>query len=84
MPARELLGDMLLESGQPTEALAEYKTSLTLDPKRFRTLYGAGVAAARSGDRDKARLYYAQLVDMVGGAAGRPEVANAREYLASK
>ena len=32
LPARELLGDMLLESGHPQEALAAYKSSLITDP----------------------------------------------------
>jgi tetratricopeptide (TPR) repeat protein len=84
MPARELLGDMLLESGQAANALMAYEASLTLDPKRFRTLYGAGLAAAQSGDREKARLYYGRLVAMVGDAASRPELAKARAYLAAK
>ncbi len=82
MPARELLGDMLLESGQASEALTAYEASLTLDPKRFRTLYGAGLAAAQSGNPEKAQLYYGRLVAMVGDAAGRPELATARAYLA--
>ena len=84
LPARELLGDMLLESGRPAEALAEYETSLTLDPKRFRSLYGAGRAAAEAGNRDKAQLYYGRLTEMVGTAAARPELDKARAYLASK
>ncbi len=84
MPSRELLGDMLLESGQPAEALTAYEASLTLDPKRFRTLYGAGAAAAQSGDREKARLYYGRLVAMVENAATRPETEKARAYLAGK
>src|SRR5205807_4245916 len=36
IPARELLADMLLESGRPAEALAEYETSQLRDPKRYR------------------------------------------------
>ena len=84
LPARELLGDMLRESGRPADALKEYEASLTLDPKRFRSVYGAGSAAARAGNRDKARLYYGQLVEMVGDQTARPEVSSARDYLASK
>jgi len=54
LPARELLGDMLLEAGQPAAALAEYEASFVRDPNRFRGLYGAARAANAAGDRDKA------------------------------
>ncbi len=83
IPARELLGDMLLESGQPAAAHAEYETSLLHDPGRFRSLFGAGKAAAQSGDSRKARSFYGHLVSMVGLASTRPELATARQYLAS-
>ena len=46
---------MLLASGEPAEALAAYEASLVNDPKRLRSLYGAGVAAAAAGNADKAR-----------------------------
>jgi hypothetical protein len=49
IPARELLGDMLLETGRPTEALVEYEASQVRDPKRFRGFSGAGRAAAQAG-----------------------------------
>ena len=84
LPARELLGDMLMESGRPAEAVAEYEASLKHDPKRFRTLYGAGAAAVKAGDGAKARLYYGQLVALVGDGGPRPQLATARAYLASK
>jgi len=52
LPARELLGDMLMELKRPVEALKEYEASLQREPNRYRALYGAGQAAARSGNRD--------------------------------
>src|SRR4029453_13252174 len=55
LPARELLGDMLLELKRPAEALKEYEASQVREPNRYRGLYGAGQAAAQSGNRDKAR-----------------------------
>src|SRR6266508_3914823 len=58
IPAYELLGDILLESGRPGEALAAYEQSQVHDPNRYRGLYGAGQAAAQSGNRDKARYYF--------------------------
>jgi hypothetical protein len=82
LPARELLGDMLMEAGRPAEALAEYEASQTHDPKRFRNVYGAGRAAAAAGNRDKARYHYERLVEMTAGADPRPELIAAREYLA--
>jgi tetratricopeptide (TPR) repeat protein len=83
VPAHELLGDMLLESGKPAEALAEYERSQVRDPNRFRSLYGAGQAAAQSGNREKARYYFSRLHDMAGSGAVRPEMDRARQYLAS-
>lgn len=36
IPARELLGDMLLDSGNPAAALTEYEAAQVRDPKRLR------------------------------------------------
>ncbi len=82
VPANELLGDMLLESGEPAEALTAYEQSQVRDPNRYRSLSGAGLAAARSGNRDKARYYYARLLENAGAGDARPEMRAAREYLA--
>src|SRR6266566_454902 len=84
IPARELLGDMLLESGRPAEALTEYEASQIRDPKRFRGYWGAGQAAAQAGNKDKARFYFTHLVELAGSSDPRPELAKAREYLAMK
>src|ERR1051325_1036470 len=51
LPARELLGDMLMELKRPAEALKEYEASQQREPNRYRGLYGAGQAAAQSGNR---------------------------------
>lgn len=82
VPARELLGDMLLESGKPAEALAQFERSQVRDPNRFRSLYGAGQAAAQSGNRDAAHHYFKRLLDMAGSGERRPELENARQSLA--
>jgi tetratricopeptide (TPR) repeat protein len=84
VPANELLGDMLLEDGKPAEALAAYEQAQVRDPNRYRSLYGAGQAAARSGNRDKARYYYGRLVENAGAGSERAELRAARDYLASK
>ncbi len=83
VPANELLGDMLLEDGKPAEALVAYEQSQVRDPNRYRSFYGAGQAAARAGNRDKARYYFSRLVDMAGSGELRPEMETARRYLAS-
>src|SRR5206468_8518151 len=83
LPARELLGDMLLELKRPAEALKEYETSQLREPNRYRGLYGAGQAAAQSGNKDKARLYFSSLIELAGSGEVRPEMEQARRYLAS-
>jgi tetratricopeptide (TPR) repeat protein len=81
-PARELLGEMLLEMKQPAEALKEFQATLKKEPNRFRALYGAAKAASLSGDRATARTYYSQLLKMCAKAdsPGRPELAEARKF----
>lgn len=84
-PARELLGDMLLELGQPAAALAEYERSLTTERNRYRGIAGAARAAQQAGDAAKARSYYQQLVQLCSAGDGdRPELAVAKQYLASE
>ncbi len=58
VPARELLGEMLLEMDQPAEALQAFETSEKHDPNRFRGLCGAAKAAALAGEQAKAKSYY--------------------------
>ncbi len=82
VPARELLGDMLLELNRPADALKEYEASQAREPNRYRGLYGAGMAASRSGNMAKAKQYFGRLVDMAGPASSRAESGNARAYLA--
>jgi tetratricopeptide (TPR) repeat protein len=82
LPARELLGDMLLEMKRPAEALAEYEASQVREPSRYRGLYGAGIAASQSGDKGKAKQYFSRLIDMAGSTGSRTETGNARAYLA--
>jgi tetratricopeptide (TPR) repeat protein len=83
LPARELLGDLLLQDDRPAEALREYEASLKRDPRRFRSYWGAGQAAAAAGNTEQAHHYYGLLVEMAGNGDPRPELAAAREYLMS-
>ena len=82
VPARELLGDMLLEVKRPAAALQEFEASQAREPNRFRGLYGAGLAAAAAGDQAKAKQYFGQLVAVAGAGDPRPELGVARKYLA--
>jgi tetratricopeptide (TPR) repeat protein len=85
MPARELLGDLLMELGRPADALAQYEASIAKEPNRFRGLYGAGPAAERAGDRARARGHFETLVAIAGPSEGtRPELRYARQVLASR
>ena len=81
LPARELLGDLLLERGKPREALGEYEACLKLNPGRLNSLYGAGLSAERAGERELARQRYAELAAMIAADTDRPEVARARAFL---
>jgi len=82
IPAREMLADMLLESHQPSEALAEYEKSLKLSPNRFNGLYHAGMAAEEAGDKAKAQQFYAALLHSTanGEQSSRPELAHAKTF----
>jgi tetratricopeptide (TPR) repeat protein len=80
-PARELLGEMLLELKQYPAALKEFRATLEKEPNRFRAVYGAARSAELAGDAATARSYYAQLVKLCPRAdqPGRPELAAARK-----
>jgi tetratricopeptide (TPR) repeat protein len=85
MPARELLGDLLMELGRPAEALAQYEASLGKEPNRFRGLYGAAQAAERAGDKARARVHYEKLASMTaGGQSTRPELKRVRGVIAGR
>ena len=80
LPAREQLGEMLLELNRPKEALAEYEGSLKRAPRRLVGLYGAARSAKLEGDAVKAGRYYAELVDVTKASDGtRAEIKEARE-----
>jgi hypothetical protein len=79
-PARELLGELLLQSKQPTEALKEFEATLTKEPNRFRSIYGAAEAAKQAGDRQTAQMYFQKLLKVTEQAdkPGRQELSEAR------
>ncbi len=85
LPARELLGDMLLELKKYQQALTEYETALIRSKNRFNSIYGSARSAELAGDKDKAKHYYQKLVDVAGaGDADRPRLQHAKDFLADK
>jgi tetratricopeptide (TPR) repeat protein len=82
VPARELLGEMLLQLKRSAEALKEFEASQAREPNRFRGLHGAALAAVQAGDQAKARVYYGRLVELAAQGDMRPELAAARTWLA--
>jgi len=83
LPAREQLGELLLELKQPAAALQEFETSLRSAPNRFNGLYGAARAARLASDQTRAKTYYAKLVALCRQADSlRPEIEEAKTFLA--
>lgn len=83
LPAREQLGELLLELKQPVAALQEFETSLRSAPNRFNGLYGAAHAAKLAADQNRAKTYYGKLVALDRDADGtRPEIEEAKAFLA--
>ena len=83
MPARELLGELLLDLNRPAQALVEFEASAAREPNRLNGLFGAARAAELSGNVDKAKTLYARLVAMCDRADGdRPELRRAKAALA--
>jgi tetratricopeptide (TPR) repeat protein len=84
LPARELLGDMLMELGQHERALAEYEAALDRSPNRFNSLYGAGRAAELDGQEGTAAEYYQALIEVTQNAdTERDRLRHARDYAAA-
>jgi hypothetical protein len=85
IPARELYGTMLLASGKAPEALTTFKTVLDKEPRRLGAMLGAARAAVAAGDAASARQYYeAALAQADGAERDRPELAEARAYVAKR
>jgi tetratricopeptide (TPR) repeat protein len=82
LPARELLGDMLMQMNDPAEALEAYQADLKRHPNRFNGVYGAGLAAEKSGKLTEAITYYKLLLTFTNPAnADRAELVKTRLFL---
>jgi len=75
IPARELLGEMLLDAKRPSFALEAFESSLKLAPQRLNSLLGAARAAQSAGDVGRAKRYYSQVL------ASCPHPSTDRPYL---
>lgn len=82
IPARELLGDLLIMLHKPEDALAEYIVALQLSPNRLNGLLSAGAAAEASNKPQMAAKFYANAARNTNNAAtsNRPELLHAVAY----
>ena len=84
VPAHELLADLLIEQKQPAEALAAYKRSMELYPRRFNGLLGAARAARALGDESLAGTFYQKLLEVAAGGTRQPALKEAQNYVAQR
>lgn len=85
-PAREQLGEMLLQMNEPTRALEQFEATLKKEPRRFRSLYGAAHAAQLSGSRDTSQRYFHELLTDCARSdkPARPELQEAQRLILQK
>jgi hypothetical protein len=85
-PARELLGEMLLEVNNPANALVQFEATLKKEPRRFRSIYGAAHAAQLIGSSDLSQKYFGELLTVCAHSdkPGRPEISEAHAALAKQ
>jgi tetratricopeptide (TPR) repeat protein len=85
-PARELLGEMLLEVNEPARALEQFEATLKKEPRRFRSLYGAAHAAQLGGNRESSQRYFRELLRVCvrSDKPARSELQEAERSLSQK
>jgi hypothetical protein len=85
-PARELVGEMLLQMEKPSSALEAFETTLKKEPNRFRALAGAARAASLAGKPDAAQRYAAMLVKVCERAdqPTRPELVAVKKMASAR
>jgi hypothetical protein len=85
LPARELEGDMLLETGRYKEATAAYRATLGRERGRARSLFGSARAAELAGDNAAAKAGYREFLGLMSKADGeRPEESQAKKFIAAR
>ena len=84
VPARELLGEMLLEMNQPFAAFVEFSRETATEPNRYRAIANAARAAELSGDTQMAKALADQLMQLTEKRdTQRPELVHAQALLAN-
>jgi tetratricopeptide (TPR) repeat protein len=85
-PARELLGEMLLQMNQPTQALEQFEATLKKEPGRLHALGGAARAAQLSGNHELSQKYLREMLNVCGHAdkPGRCEVIEADSAISQR
>jgi tetratricopeptide (TPR) repeat protein len=81
VPAREMLGELLLVKGRSEQARAEFETTIRIKPGLFGPRYGAARAALAAGDRRRAAAHYAKLLEGTDPTSDRPEILEARAFV---
>ncbi len=67
---------------KPEKALEAYEANLKKHPNRFNVLYGAGLAAEKTGDAEKAAVYYRQIVKIASRSnSQRPKLTAINQFL---
>jgi Tfp pilus assembly protein PilF len=85
LPARELYADLLLAAGRYGDARLAYEATLSREPGRARSIFGAARAAELAGDSTAARKYYREFLDLMAHADGeRPEIVIAEGALSRR
>lgn len=80
--AGEQLGELLLELGRAGKALDAFQAAIEKEPGRFRSLYGAGIAAQKTGNATLSKQYFSRLIKICEDAdAQRPELLSAQGYI---
>jgi tetratricopeptide (TPR) repeat protein len=85
-PARELLGEMLLEMNEAAQALEQFEATLKKEPRRFRSLYGAAHAAQLSGSHETSQKYFRELLKVCAhpDKPARSELEEAKRAILKK
>jgi hypothetical protein len=63
--------------------LVAYEADLARHPNRFNGLSGAGMAAEKSGNKEKAATYYHQLLSIAAVNSNRQELHEIKIFLKS-
>ena len=82
-PPRELLGEILLSAGRPSEALVQFRDALARHPNRALSVLGRARAEAATLQPAAAASTYQHFLDQWQDAdRDRPELAEARDFVA--